>query len=302
MKNEISGSISNNAGKILRNIVFKCVYGIVYAASLLPMCVLYALAAFAGFIVCHVGGYRKIVVVQNIARAFPEKRYGEIRSITKKFYSCFSAYFAEIIKSISISESEMEKTVTYENTEAITGLVNSGRNVIVCLGHCGNWEMLNYLPAKLQCDVYAVYMPLRAKVFDELMKKFRSRFGIKLIADTSVVRHILLQEAGSPSVYLFLSDQCPRTKEDKYRFVFMNQETYLFSGMERLARKTNSAVIYFHITQQTQGRYHVKCIPLCTEAKLPCESEITRRYVDLLTENIREQPYGWLWSHKRWKM
>jgi KDO2-lipid IV(A) lauroyltransferase len=31
------------------------------------------------------------------------------------------------------------------------------------------------------------------------------------------------------------------------------------------------------------------------------EGLITQKYVELLTENITEQPYGWLWTHRRWK-
>ena len=28
---------------------------------------------------------------------------------------------------------------------------------------------------------------------------------------------------------------------------------------------------------------------------------LMRKYLDLLEEDIREMPYNWLWSHKRWK-
>jgi KDO2-lipid IV(A) lauroyltransferase len=189
---------------------------------------------------------------------------------------------------------------SYENLELIDKHVNDGRNVIACLGHCGNWEMLNFMPYKLRYDMYAVYKPLRSEVMNELMIKLRSRFGIKLIPDKSVIRHILTQKS-SAAVYLFLADQCPRIKDDKYKFELLHQETYVFSGMEKLARISQSAVIYLHIAQLSKGNYKITCIPIYSEAKSINEGEITRRYVDLLTENIKEEPYGWLWTHKRWK-
>ena len=123
---------------------------------------------------------------------------------------------------------------------------------------------------------------------------------MKLVPDKSVIRHILTQKS-SPAVYLFLADQSPRIKEDKYKFELLNQETYVFSGMEKLARISGSAVIYLHITQLSKGNYKIMCIPVCSETESMEEGEITRRYVDLLTENIQEEPYGWLWTHKRWK-
>jgi KDO2-lipid IV(A) lauroyltransferase len=284
----------------LQIIVYRSVYGVAYAVSMLPMAFLYSMASFAFLLAYHVIGYRKLVVIQNISRSFPDMKYGEIRCIVEKFYTCFTAYFAEMIKSISAPAKLLDKKITFENLELIDKHVNNRRNVIACLGHCGNWEMLNFMPYKLQHDMYAVYKPLRSGIMNRLMIKLRSRFGMKLIPDKSVIRHILTQTS-SPAVYLFLADQSPLIKEDKYKFELLNQETYVFSGMEKLARTSRSAVIYLHITQRSKGNYKITCIPVCSEAESMNEGEITRKYVDLLTKNIKEEPYGWLWTHKRWK-
>lgn len=238
--------------------------------------------------------------IQNLSRSFPDKRYGEISFIAKKFYSNFAAYFAEIIKSISVPIEVFNKKIIFENTELIDRHVNDGRNIIACMGHCGNWEMLNFMPCKLRHDMYAVYKPLRSGVMNRMMIKLRSRFGMKLIPDKSIVRHILTKKS-SPAVYLFLADQCPRIKEERYKFEFLSQETYVFSGMEKLARASRSAVIYLHVTQLSKGKYKITCKPVCSDAVAVNEGEITRKYVDLLTENIKDEPYGWLWTHKRWK-
>jgi KDO2-lipid IV(A) lauroyltransferase len=286
--------------KNITNILYKGIFIIAYIVSLLPMTFLYAMASFVFFLAYHIIGYRKAVVIQNISRSFPDMKYGEIHCNVKKFYACFTAYFAEMLKSISAPAEVLDKKIFFENLEVIDKHVNNGRNVIACLGHCGNWEVLNFMPYKLRHDMYAVYKPLRSGVINKLMIKLRSCFGMKLIPDKSVIRHILTQKS-SAAVYLFLADQCPRIKEDKYKFNLLNQETYIFSGMEKLARISQSAVIYLHITQLTKGNYKITCIPVCSEAESMNEGEITKKYVDLLTENIKEEPYGWLWTHKRWK-
>lgn len=279
---------------------YRILYVTTYTASLLPIKLLYAMSSFTFIIVYYFIGYRKEVVIQNIARSFPEKPYGEIQAISKKFYSCFTAYFAEIIKSVSASAEVFDEKISFENLELIDQYINSGKNVIVCMGHCGNWEMLNFMPYKTEHETYAVYKPLRSETINRLMIRIRSRFGMKLINDKSVVRHILSTKI-SPSVYLFLTDQCPRINEEKYRFNLLNQETYIFSGMEKLARRSKSAVIYLHITQKSKGYYQIICMPICSDAQSVNEGEITGKYVDLLAENIKEEPYGWLWTHKRWK-
>lgn len=264
------------------------------------MTLLYSMASFTYFLAYYIIGYRKSVVIQNIARSFPDMRYGEIHCIVKKFYTCFAAYFVEIIKGISIQAAILDKKIVFENLELIDRHIKGGRNVIASMGHCGNWEVLNFMPCKLHHDVYAVYKPLRSVIMNRLMIKLRSRFGMKLIPDKAIIRHFLTKKT-SPAIYLFLADQCPRVKESKYKFELLNQPTYVFSGMEKLALVSRSAVIYLHITQLSQGHYKISCMPICSEAESMAEGGITQKYVDLLTENIKEEPYSWLWTHKRWK-
>jgi len=281
-------------------IMYKSVYSVIYIVSLVPTPLLSGFSSFIYFFIYHVTGYRKAVVIQNISRSFPEKRYDEILCIVRKFYVCFSSYFVEIIKTVSISPGKLDTKITFQNLVIIDKYISEGKNVIACMGHCGNWEMLNFLPYKLTHNIYAVYKPLRLKTVNQLMIKLRSRFGMKLLPSKSVVRHILTKKM-SLSVYLFLADQYPRIKDDKYRFNLLNQETYVFSGMEKLARISNSAVVYLHITQPEKGKYNIRCIPVCAEAKSMKEGYITQKYIALLTENIKEEPYSWLWTHKRWK-
>lgn len=290
----------NNLKQTLRYAVYRIVYVAIYAVSLLPMTFLYAMASFTFFVAYYVVGYRKVIVIQNVARSFPEKRYGEINAIVKKFYACFASYFAEIIKSVSAPTEALDKRIEFENLELVDQYIKSGRNVIAALGHCGNWEMLSFLPYKVNSDIYAVYKPLTSSLANSLMVKLRSRFGMKLIPEQTVARFIL-SKYSTPAVYLFIADQCPRIKDEKYRFTLLNQETYFLSGMEKLARSSEAAVIYLHITQLAKGNYKVTCLPVTARAGSTKVGEITQKYVELLTENIKEEPYGWLWTHKRWK-
>jgi len=75
----------------------------------------------------------------------------------------------------------------------------------------------------------------------------------------------------------------------------------MFPGVEKLARSTDSAVVYMSITRVSKGRYRVECLPVCGQAKQTGETEIIKRYAKLLEETIRKDPSGWLWTHKRWK-
>ena len=264
------------------------------------MTVLYGTASFVYFLMYYVVGYRKAVVIQNISRAFPEKRYDEVRVVVRQFYVCFTAYFAEILKSVSVSPQDFDRKIVFVNKEIIDAHIQAKRNVILCMGHCGNWELLNFMPYKLSYDMYAVYKPLRSDFMNLLMTKFRTRFGMKLISSKAIVRHILTQK-DSAAPYLFIADQYTHVHEEKYKSDLLHQTTYFFPGMEKLARASHSAVVYLHITQTSKGNYTITCMPICDEPGSMQEGEITREYAALLTKNIKDYPPGWLWTHKRWK-
>lgn len=286
--------------KIFSTIVYKSIYGTAFIISLMPIEFLYGFSSLACIFIYNIFGYRRNVVIQNISRSFPDKKYDEVMVIVRKFYIHFTAYFVEMLKNISISTEELDKKVTFENLDIIEQYIKEDKNVIICLGHCGNWEMLNFLPHKLHCDTYAVYKPLRAKLFDKLIQTSRSRFGMKLIPSKAIARHMLGNKSGK-AAYLFLSDQCPGTIDAKYRFRLLNQETHILPGAEKLARIGKCAVVYMHIVAPTKGQYRIICLPICAEAGLTKETEITQSYISLLEKNILEEPFGWLWTHKRWK-
>lgn len=281
-------------------LLYKGLYGSVYLVGLLPMRLLYGISWLAYLLVYRVVGYRRAVVIQNVSRAFPAMRYGQVQAVVKQFYADFTAHFAEIAKSIAILPEKLGSKLTFVDREHIERPLGEGRNVIVALGHCGNWEMLNYMPRVLSRPMYAVYKPLRSETMNRLMISLRSRFGMRLISDSAVVRHLLTRRE-EPSAYLFLADQSPRIRDEKYHFEFLHQPAYHFSGMEKLARAGRSAVVYLHITQPSKGHYRVVCQPVCDDAGTTGEGEITRKYAELLTRNINDEPCGWLWSHRRWK-
>ncbi|MDR1558055.1 MAG: lysophospholipid acyltransferase family protein [Tannerellaceae bacterium] len=278
---------------------YHLVYGSLFILSILPLNLLYLFSDIAFFLVYYVFRYRRDIVIQNLSRAFPEKKYPEIHCISKKFYHLFTDYFAEMGKMLTASVPLMQKRVRFRGTHIIEDYIREGKSVIVSLGHCGNWEMLNMLPMLLNSGVYAVYKPLRNKISDRLMLRLRSRFGIKPIPSGAVVRHLLNKE-NPPAVYLFLADQCPEKINEHNKYTFLNQETGVYMGVEKLAKATASAVVFFRITLETRGCYQIDCIPVCRNAQTDT-IHITSVYLRLLEENIKKEPHSWLWTHKRWK-
>src|SRR3546814_771092 len=143
------------------------------------------------FLTYFIARYRSHVLIQTMARAFPEKPYAEILALARKFYWCFSCVVVEMFKSISISHRELASQVHVVNVDLVERYRIEGRPMVALLGHYGNWESLSILPRKLPVQVNALYKPLSNKWLCHLVRRIRSRFGMRLIPAQTALRQLM---------------------------------------------------------------------------------------------------------------
>lgn len=274
---------------------------ILYLISLLPLRLLYILSDFFYFLVYYVFRYRRKVVDENLRNAFPEKSDEERALIRKKYFHYLSDLVVETIKLFTISQKEVMKRVKVPNPESVKNIFSEGQSVIGVLGHYGNWEMGALRFSQLFDEKRViVYKPLSNAYFNALMIKMRSRFGATMVSMKSTMRK-LIEFRNERTVTVMVGDQTPAKSEIHYFTRFLNQPTAVFLGVEKLAKLTNSAVIFCDIRRIKRGYYQCSFVPMFKEPKLTEENEITDAHVHYLEQVIREQPEYWLWSHRRWK-
>jgi len=277
-------------------------YCFIWLLHLLPERVLYFLADILYFLMYHVAGYRKKVVLGNLQKAFPEKERSEIRRIARKFYHHLSDLFLEQAVIHFYSESKALKRMSYKNPELLDELYGKGKQVMAVLGHYGNWEYLATLGLAIKHPVVAIYKPLHNKYFDRMVMKNRNAFGVIPVPMEKIARKLMgYEKEKTPVLTLFLGDQRPLYRQIQYWTKFMGQDTPMFLGTEKLARKLDAAVVFLKIRKLKRGRYEMEA-ELISESPKDLEPfEITNRHVRILEDLIREEPAYWLWSHKRWK-
>ncbi|MBS7563135.1 lauroyl acyltransferase [Mucilaginibacter sp. Bleaf8] len=276
--------------------------GLLYLVSLLPFFILYRIADVLFVLLYYVTGYRRKVVQQNLRNAFPEKSDAERKSIEKKYFLHLADLFVETIKLRSISEKELNKHFATDGFNEVVGAAFArGKSVIGVVGHYGNWEMGSMLFSLLTHKKrIVVYKPLSNPDFDDYFKRMRSRFGNTLIPMKSIMRK-LVEYRNELTVCILAADQTPSRSEINYFTNFLNQPTAVFLGVEKLARLTDSAVVFGDIRRIRRGHYHCQWVPLFDNAKTTTEYEITNAHVQYLENVIKNDPPYWLWSHRRWK-
>jgi KDO2-lipid IV(A) lauroyltransferase len=273
-----------------------------YIISLLPFPIFYLLSDGICFLLYRIIGYRKTVVYDNLKNSFPEKTQEELKEIERKFYHYLCDLFLETLKTLTISKKEAIKRCSLnENTKTIFNqLHDKKQSCILVMGHYGNWEWAgNSFSLLNPQQLYVIYHPLSNKHFDKLMYDMRSRFGTKLYAMKDTLRE-MIRNRNEINATAFIADQTP-SPEGAYWTTFLNQDTPVFWGTEKIAQKLNYPVVYVTVNRLKRGYYEVNAEYLVTEPKNTSEGEISELHTRKLEMDIIAQPEIWLWSHRRWK-
>jgi len=288
-----------NIGKAL---VYYSVAPFLYFYSVLPWPVLFVLSDFFFLVLYYVAGYRRNIVRMNLSRSFPEKSAKELKIIELRFYRYFMDMVFETIKLFTMSpDQKLARCKMDTETQALfNDLCARGRSGILVMGHYGNWEYCpNGLPLQTDFQTYVIYHPLSNPYFDRLMSRMRTSTSCKLYTMTGTLKG-MISNRNELNMTAFLSDQSPDPK-GAYWTQFLNQETAVFIGTEKIAQKLKMAVIYGSMERVKRGKYvyHTKLI--CEDASKTQPGEITESHLRMLENDIRKAPEYWLWTHRRWK-
>ncbi|WP_214070302.1 lysophospholipid acyltransferase family protein [Mucilaginibacter sp. dw_454] len=286
---------------MLKNGLLRIAIFILYFISLLPFWALFAFSDFLYVILYYVIRYRRKVIYENIRNSFPEKSEKEIDQIARKFYHYFVDMVLETVKSLTISEKQLRRRVVLTNPEVITHYYVQGRSLVAIGGHYCNWEWagLNF-PFYTDKKFLIVYKPLSNAIFDKFFYRIRSSFGTVPVAMNRAMRELARLRNEQPAIGL-LGDQTPSREELDYFVDFLNQKTPVFLGVEKIARTTNSVVLYYDMVRVKRGYYTYTLHTLFEEPQQTQEYEITKAHVKFLEDIIKRAPEYWLWSHRRWK-
>ena len=302
----------------MRNIAVNIVRGILVVLSRLPLKFHYFMGDIFAWIARVVFRYRYDVVMINLSRSFPDRKYKELQILAKDFYRHLGEIAAEAIWFSGSNYKRLYDSgiVTVTNPEDFNDFFLLTPSMTVLSTHCGNWELLGgFLGYRTSTgekvaleeeQIRVVYKQLSSPIADEVFK--RNRASALEIVGTSceiesmnILRHAVANR-NKRLVYIYPTDQAPYWKAAKHPMgLFMHQQTNAMLGSVGVACKLSHSVMYLKMKRVERGHYEMTLLPICRNAsEIPAE-ELMRRYYDLLEEEINETPANWLWTHKRWK-
>jgi KDO2-lipid IV(A) lauroyltransferase len=130
----------------------------------------------------------------------------------------------------------------------------------------------------------------------------RSRNGMVLTPMQNVIREIInSRKNNTRALYAFITDQTPPKGDVKFWTRFLNQDTPVYLGAEKIASKYDMAVVFFRIERTGRGHYEFTIELLFEHSTGLPDNFITDTHVKRLEEIILANPEFWIWSHRRWK-
>jgi len=293
---------------ILKKILFWVIYGSWYGLSLLPLWLHYIFSDILFVLIAYVLRYRRRVITKNLHNAYPGKSEGEIKALRRGFYRHFADLLVETVKYTSISDKNIMRRVTFKGSEQVAEILNSGQSVALLLGHYGNWEWVSSLVlwlkplANSNVVMGQIYHPLENDVVNRVVLKTRGRMGSDNVSMKETLRWILGNKRdGRPSILGYINDQVPTWHNIHHWLTFLNQETPVFTGIERIVHSQNQAAVYLDVKHVGRGRYECEYHVITRDPSTMGEFELTDTYFRLMEQTINRAPQYWLWSHNRWK-
>ncbi|MEM7380914.1 MAG: lysophospholipid acyltransferase family protein [Bacteroidota bacterium] len=276
-------------------------YVLLLPVSRLPFFLLYGISDVLYLIVYRVLRYRRKVVRSNLTCSFPNKTTSEILELESSFYRHLGDLIVESIKNFTISEEESTKRMKIVNPELLDQYFDNGKNVILVGGHYNSWELFALaVPGQIKHSPMALYSPLNNKFWNEKITNSRSKYGLQMLRIDTVLEQMKTQKDEQFAV-IFGSDQSPRKSQLVHFTRFLNQETAVAYGAERMARELDMPVIAGSNIKVARGHYKVIFNLISDNHSDLKKGEITKAFTRQLEKDILSAPQYWLWSHKRWK-
>lgn len=283
-------------------LLFIILYPLLWLISILPFRMLYIFSDGIYFFVYRIIGYRKSVVRRNIALALPHLSEEERIQIEKKFYSHMCDMFLEMIKTMNITQKEIDERFKFTNLATYQNLEKQGKSIALMCAHYASYEWVLSMNKHISFKGYGIYKQIANKYFDKLVRNIRSRFKAYLITTKQTKSTIENNtKEGILGVYGFASDQTPRWSKLLYWHHFMGIETPIHTGAESLAKKYDMNVIFLRTKKIKRGYYEASFEIMTEDIHTIPNFKLSEDFMARVEQQIYEQPEFYLWTHKRWK-
>lgn len=286
----------------MKLVLFLLIYPLLWLISVLPFRLLYLLSDGVYILIYYIIGYRKKTVRYNLKLALPHLSNRERLVIEKKSFKYLCDLFLEVLKTMNITQSEMDKRFKFTNLDVYKDLEKKGKSIAVVCAHYASYEWLISLNKYSDFKGVAIYKKIANPYFDNLVKNIRLKHKAHLITTKETIEKIEENHLnGDLCVYGFAGDQSPKLGKAKHWGTFMGVEVPMHTGAEMLAKRFDMNVVFLKVKRVKRGFYEASFEVLSENVKTVPDYQITDVFIQKVEQQILEAPEFYFWTHKRFK-
>ena len=243
---------------------------------------------------------RNLIGMKNLNLAFPKKSNLEKKKILRKMWYHFGRVIGEYphLHKIKIYKNRNLKIIGINN---LLDPLKKDKNCIYFSAHIGNWELSSHPLTQNGFKINFVYRALNNKFADDLLKKIRFKYGVKLIKKGAEGAKECIKALKKKENLGMLIDQ---KMNDGLPVNFFNKVAMTAPAIAKFALKFRCQIVPALCIREKGIKYKIeyfKPIQYSFLKKLGSEEKIMLYLNKIIEKWIIEHPEQWIWVHDRWK-
>ena len=288
----------------MKKIVYKIFLGLVYILRKLPKSIRRGFFKVIAKLAYLFAGKTNRIIESNLKLVFGNKiSKDEIKEIQKYSYFNMVLWVQSLIENLDVTDEELKKSVTIENTKFITDLIENNKPIIFISAHFGNMEMLSTYMNRFITPIHQVARQSNFAEFDEFVVKAREKSGSKIIFRDGALKK-LFRALKKNEVISLIIDQNINSREGQ-EVTFLGKKANQTASSASLARKFDAYIVPLAIFNKEDYKYHIKIYEPIKPVKTENEKEdikvISQLEANAISDIILEDKKQWFWPHKRFK-
>lgn len=279
---------------------------IIFIVHLIPYSLSLAIGRTIGRLVYLLIPNLKKTALNGLQIAFGQsKSQEEIQTILKQNFLYMGMFIFEFINIPKLIKNNRILNLVDFDEEALGHLRDakeSGTGSIWMLGHFGNWELMGVASCIHGFKPVYIYRPLDNPKLDEIVLKYRTIKGAKVIPKDRAMKDGKTALANN-EILCFVYDQ--DTIEKGVFVPFFNKLAATVRGPAIFAYKSKAPVYMVFPVRRPNNTYKtvIKPVPIdySIEDRDRFVEENTALFNRMLQEEIEKTPHAYWWVHPRWK-
>jgi KDO2-lipid IV(A) lauroyltransferase len=269
----------------------------------IPVSIRRALFSSISLVYYHISSRRRLVVLENLKKAFPDKSTAEIQQLAQGAYRNVAMVAAEFTDLPFWTKETIGNTVQVEGLEHCAAALKKNRGLLIFGAHFGNWELAPITISLVLKPAALIYRPMDNAILENLVTWVRQSTG-----NTSIPKDLamwpMIRVLRHNGIIGLLIDQNMALHEGVFVDYF-GIPACTTGGLAHLAILTGAPVVPGFMVRQPDNQYRFVLGPevdiIQTNDR---EQDIvvnTQAFTNIIENMVRQHPDQWFWMHQRWK-